>query len=120
MPYRFLATLTFFLLIPVAHAEDWPGWRGPRGDGSSLETDLPVTWGKTDNIAWKTGLPGIGHSSPVVHGDRVFVTSCLFSNKRREPAKDRVLLCLDRKDGTVLWQRVVVSAPPERKHKLNS
>jgi outer membrane protein assembly factor BamB len=109
------------LILPnVAHAEDWPGWRGPRGDGSSLEINIPIHWSTTDTIAWKAFLPGIGHSSPIVHGDRVFVTSCLFSNKRRELAKDRVLFCLDRKDGSLLWQRVVVSSPLERKHRLNS
>jgi outer membrane protein assembly factor BamB len=98
---------------PVA-AEDWPGWRGPRGDGTSLETAAPVKWSSIDNVAWKTAIPGIGHSSPVVHGDRVFVTCCI------EKEQQRVLFCLDRKSGDILWHRVVVTAPLEPKHKLNS
>ena len=72
-----------FLFTTAAAAEDWPGWRGPRGDGTSRETNVPVKWSQTDNIAWKTPIPGIGHSSPIVHGDRVFVTSCLVQDRQR-------------------------------------
>jgi outer membrane protein assembly factor BamB len=101
-------------LTAAAPAEEWPGWRGPRGDGTSEERDVPVHWGRTDNVAWKTAIPGKGHSSPVVWGDRIFLTTCL------EAEKQRVLLCLDRRDGKVLWQRVVLTAPLEKKHALNS
>jgi outer membrane protein assembly factor BamB len=119
MNHACLGALAGLLFISTAHAEDWPGWRGPRGDGSSLETNVPLTWSKTSNIAWKSAIPGIGHSSPIVHGDRVFVTSCTF-DKRRETKRDRVLFCLDRKAGNILWRQVVVASPLERKHKLNS
>jgi outer membrane protein assembly factor BamB len=95
-------------------AEEWPGWRGPRGDGTSTETNVPLKWSKTENILWKTQLPGIGHSSPIVWGDRVFVTSCI------EKEQKRLLLCLDRRDGKVLWERVVLTAKLEQKHVLNS
>jgi outer membrane protein assembly factor BamB len=108
------AFLALCLVTAPAAAEDWSGWRGPRGDGSSTERGLPTRWSDTDNVAWKTPIPGIGHSSPIVHGDWVFVTTCLLKEKQR------VLLCLDRKGGKVLWQRVVVTAPLEKKHKLNS
>ena len=57
-------------------AENWPGWR-PRGDGTSLETNVPVNWSETENIAWKVEVPGVGHASPIVWNDRVFVVSCL-------------------------------------------
>ena len=62
-----------------AAAENWPMWRGPRGDGTSLEAKIPTKWdGKTgDNIAWKVEIPGRGHSSPIVWQDRVFVVTCL-------------------------------------------
>src|SRR5256885_3083526 len=99
----FLCVLCVLCGANRAAAEDWPGWRGPRGDGSSTETGVPVTWSRTDNIAWKTPIPGGGHSSPVVHSGRVFLTTCLEQNQKR------VLLCLDRKDGNILWQRVVVT-----------
>jgi outer membrane protein assembly factor BamB len=109
-----LAPFALLMLTPVAPAEEWPGWRGPRGDGTSDETGLPLHWSNTDNIAWKTAIPGVGHSSPVVWGDRVFVTSCL------ENEQQRVLFCLNRRDGKILWQKVVVTAKLEHKHKLNS
>lgn len=94
--------------------EDWPQWRGPRGDGSSLETHLPMRWSATDNIAWKTHVPGIGHSSPIVVGDRIFLTTCL------EAANERVLLCYSRSTGKLLWQRDVFTSPLEQKNQLNS
>ncbi len=104
-----------WLVVP-APAKDWPGWRGPRGDGSSLENGVPLHWNGPagQNIAWKTEIPGKGHSSPIVCGDRVFVTSC------REDRRDRVLLCLDRASGRILWEKVVLHSPLERRHSLNS
>ncbi len=56
-------------------AEDWPQWRGPRGNGISAETGLPHQWSSSQNIAWKVPLEGLGASSPIVLGDRIFVTS---------------------------------------------
>lgn len=104
----------FALLAMPALAADWPGWRGPRGDGTSDETGIPVRWSKTENVAWKTPIPGRGYSSPIISGDRVFLTTC------REKELQRVLLCLDRRDGRILWERVVLTAPLEKKHRLNS
>jgi hypothetical protein len=103
-----------FLLASAALAGDWPSWRGPRGDGTSDESNLPLHWSATENVHWKTPLPGKGHSSPIVSGDRVFVTTCLENQQKR------LLLCLDRRDGRVLWERVVLTAPLERLHALNS
>jgi outer membrane protein assembly factor BamB len=100
----------------TAHGENWPGWRGPRGDGTSLETNLPVEWdGSTGkNIAWKTEIPGEGHGSPIVWNNSIFLLTCLTDTK------ERVLLHLDRKTGEIQWQRTVVTAPLETKHALNS
>jgi outer membrane protein assembly factor BamB len=108
------ALLGVCLLALPAAAEEWPGWRGPRGDGTSEEKGVPVHWGKSENVAWKTPIPGRGHSSPVVWGDRVFVTTCV------EEEQKRLLLCLGRRDGKVLWQRAVLTAPLEGLHPLNS
>src|SRR2546423_13550867 len=111
---RLLPALFVTLSITVvASAENWPAWRGPRLDGSSLEKGLPLKWSETDNIAWKTPIPGVGHSSPIVVGDRVFVTTCLVKEEAR------VLLCLDRRDGRVLWQREVLRSPLEPVHPRN-
>ncbi len=104
------------LFTSEVFAENWPCWRGPRGDGSSDETNVPTTWnGVTgDNIAWKAAIPGVGHASPVVWGDRIFLVSCLEEEKRR------LLICLDRSTGKELWQKDVVQSVLETKHQLNS
>jgi outer membrane protein assembly factor BamB len=119
-PLRFVSLA--LLISCVAHlpvpadAENWPSWRGPRGDGSSLERGIPVRWnGATgENIAWKVAIPGVGHASPIVWEDRIFQVTC------DEQSNDRLLLCLDRKNGKTLWQRTVVNSPLESKHQLNS
>jgi outer membrane protein assembly factor BamB len=113
-----VATLALVLFVTAAvWAEEWPGWRGPRGDGTSTEKGVPLKFSGTDNgenLRWKTEIPGKGHSSPVVWGDRVFVTSCI------EPDQKRMLYCLDRTDGKIRWERVALTAKLEGKHPLNS
>ena len=112
--------LCLSLLASSAPAENWPAWRGPRGDGSSHESTLPTTWNAAtgENIAWKTPIPGVGHSSPIIWEDRIFVVTCL-GTAVGEP-QERALLCLDRKSGEILWRQTVLSAPLEKKHSLNS
>src|SRR5678815_850659 len=109
-------TILALLLLPCAFARgaEWPGWRGPKGDGHSEEKNVPTKWSDTENIAWKTAVPGKGHSSPVIWGDRIFLTTAIEQEQRR------VLLCLDRRTGKTLWERVVVTSPLEKKHDLNS
>ena len=99
---------------PGVLGEEWPGWRGPRGDGTSTEKGIPLRWSATENVRWKAPIPGKGHSSPIVWGDRVFVTTC------DERTRERLLLCLDGSGGKLLWQRRVLRAPLERKNRLNS
>lgn len=120
-PYRLMASgwLSVALIFSLASgggAEDWPGWRGPRGDGTSSAIAPPVHWDATSgkNIAWKAAIPGVGHSSPVIWGESVFLTTCLLESQ------ERVLLCLDRRDGQPRWQRTVITAPLESKHARNS
>jgi outer membrane protein assembly factor BamB len=102
------------LLTTLAWAEDWPCWRGPRGDGSSLEKSAPTRWSATDNIAWKTAVPGEGHSSPILCGDRIFLTTAI------KESEERVLLCLDRKTGKLNWRQTVLRSPLEAKNNENS
>jgi outer membrane protein assembly factor BamB len=120
---RYLTMHTIWALVllstvlgPLAIAEDWPCWRGPRGDGTSTEKNVPTAWDGAggSNVAWKTEIVGTGHASPIVWQDRVFVASCL------EEENDRLLICLDRRSGKVLWQRSVMKSPLEKKHHLNS
>ena len=96
-------------------AENWPSWRGPRGDGSAADA-APLRWNGASgqNVRWKTALPGEGHSSPIVWNDRIFVTACL------PDSLERVLICIDRATGNLLWQRTVIEARLESKHALNS
>ena len=101
-------------LAAVAAAENWPGFRGPRGDGTSSEKGLPIRWDAAQNVAWKVPVPGKGHASPVVWGDRLFLVSAL------EPTQERLLICLDRRTGKTLWQKVVLKSPFEGIHPLNS
>ncbi len=105
----FLATLA-----AVVHAEDWPQWRGPRGDGRSSEASFPVNWSKLDNVIWRTPLPGGGHASPIVFGGRVFTVAA------NPETQERLLLCVDRGTGKLLWQQTVLTAPMERLHTENS
>ncbi|HET6880184.1 MAG TPA: PQQ-binding-like beta-propeller repeat protein [Pirellulales bacterium] len=115
---RRCATMVVFsaLVARAALAEEWPCWRGPRGDGSSTEKSVPTHWDGPEgyNVAWKTEIAGTGHSSPIVWQDRIFVASCL------EAENDRLLVCLDRRNGKVLWQKSVMKSPLEKKHHLNS
>lgn len=106
--------IVLFLFTAGAAAEPWPGWRGPRGDGTSAEVDVPIHWSATSNIGWKVPIPGVGHSSPIVWDERIFMTTCLDKEEKR------LLLCLNRSDGKLLWQREVLKAKLERKHNLNS
>jgi len=64
-------------------AADWPQWRGPRGTGITDDKNLPERWSATENVAWKAALAGIGVSSPIVSGTRVFVTSQIGAGVRR-------------------------------------
>jgi outer membrane protein assembly factor BamB len=84
----------------AARAEDWPQWRGPHFNGSSAEAGLPTTWSPTQNVLWSTPLPGPSGATPVIWGDYVFVSS-------PDPQKNLNLICLDRRDGHVRWQKTV-------------
>jgi outer membrane protein assembly factor BamB len=113
--HLFTATLAVLALFAASsRAENWPQFRGPRGDGVSSEQGVPVRWSATENVVWKTPLPGEGHSSPIVWGGSVFLTSA------EKDSGKRLLLRLDAKSGEVLWQRTVVTAPGEHMHRENS
>lgn len=120
MSVRSIACLTLLLLGTSAPAEDWPGWRGPRRDGTADAARYPVRWSGSENVKWKTPIPGTGHSSPVVSRGKVFVTACRDKQPTADGKKLRQLLCLDRATGAVDWTADVVSAPLEEKHALNS
>ncbi len=105
---------TLLILSSTVHAENWPGWRGPRGDGTSAETNLPTEWSTSKNVRWKLKLPSPGNSSPVVWGDRIFLSQSIDKD-----GKERALLCIDRKNGNILWQKAVPFTEKEPTHATN-
>jgi outer membrane protein assembly factor BamB len=113
--FRSLAVLSLLPLLPVgvSTAGDWPGWRGPTGIGLSDEQDLPLSWdAKTgENVLWKNNLTGItGHSSPIVWGDRLFLTTAAKQSRQQEEGKeipDHHVACYRAADGEPLWQTLI-------------
>ena len=101
-------------LAVVSDAADWPAFRGPRGDGTSPAKEVPQTWSDNDNIRWKTPLPRPGNGSPIVVGERVFVTSA-----EDAAGKERSLICCRLDDGTVEWKRTVHVDREMPTHKTN-
>lgn len=112
---RFSALLSFCLAFSgfaLAGDANWPRWRGPQQNGHSDDSKLPVRF-TPEEIAWKTALPGSGQSSPVVWGDRIFLTAAL------EEGKERVVFCVDRKTGEIVWQKSAWKGEPEKVHIMN-
>ncbi len=85
----------------------WPRWRGPSGQGLVEGSGYPDTWSDTQNVLWKVEVPGNGNSSPIVWGDRIFLTTAYENGQRRS------ILCLRRADGKLLWETFAPAATPE-------
>ena len=102
---------------------NWPQWRGPSATGVAPQANPPLHWSETNHVRWKIPLPGKGHSSPIVFGDAVFVTAAVPIGEAQKPVHDSapgvhdsvpvthrhqfVVLALSRRDGKVLWQKVL-------------
>jgi hypothetical protein len=108
-----LVSLLLICFTGLVQAENWPGFRGPTGQGISSETGLPLT-GVRPPTLWRTEIPGSGWSSPIVWGDRVLVTTATNGG-----GSCRVM-CLDRVSGKVSWDTEVVQQTPRRKEDRNS
>ena len=116
----------------LAEAEqDWPQFRGPRGDGSSMAKDVPLTWSETNNVAWKVAVPGRGRSSPIVLKDRVWLTTALEQGVKRETIEsddmqtaEHVTLeavCVEAARGRILWRTALFEVEkPAPVHWYNS
>ena len=90
-------------------SENWPDFRGPAGDGVSRATGLPQTWSERQNIRWKTEVPEVGWSSPVVWGDQVWLTTAT------DDGREQFILCYDRETGKLLLnRRLFVNEKPQR------
>lgn len=135
MNARLLSTLIMLMVVcccETSNAEDgrheWWQWRGPLATGIAPDADPPVVWSENKNIRWKSALPGKGHSTPIVCGNRVFLTTAIPYGDALPPRKSTapgthdgeavtqrhefVVLAVDRRDGRLLWQKTVYKALP--------
>jgi outer membrane protein assembly factor BamB len=118
--FNYLLTLGLVAIgASLALAADWPQFRGPGGQGVSAEKGLPTTWSGSDNIVWKTDLPGAGTSSPIFVGNKIFLTCYSGYNEPGQRGGDqenlkREFVCLDRQSGKLLWAKEVPSKLPEQ------
>src|SRR5204862_6692221 len=99
----------------VDPSRDWPEWRGPTRDGiAAPEQNPPVEWNETNNVLWKAQIPGTGHGSPTVVGDRIYLPTA-------EPAKpSQSVLCFERTTGKLIWQSKVHGGQPDAGKQSNS
>lgn len=116
-----LLTASCFLSLSVI-AADWPEFRGAAAQGHSEATNLPQAWSPTSHVVWKSAVAGVGWSSPVVIGDRIFLTSALPIGGVEDPKADRSLhaLALDATTGKPVWDVEIFTATAPRMHRKNS
>ncbi len=112
-------SILFFLAISVVacvpvSAENWTRFRGSNGQGVSSETNLPVEWSATENVVWKTSIPGNGWSSPIVYDDHVFLTTAT------DEGKSCRVICVNREDGDIAWEKEVHRQETGTKRAQNS
>ncbi|HMO65146.1 MAG TPA: PQQ-binding-like beta-propeller repeat protein, partial [Verrucomicrobiota bacterium] len=110
-----LALVTALVLPAAAEDAHWPEFRGPRGDGTSTSTGLPLTWSETDGVAWKTPVHGRAWSSPVVWGDQVWVTTAT------EDGTALFAVAVDRDTGAVRHDlKLFTVEKPQFAHRFNT
>lgn len=133
-----LQAALFVTLIPLLAAENWPSFRGPGARGVAESADLPVTWNVSTgtHIAWKTAIPGLGLSSPIIWGDQIFLTTAISSNPvmvfeaklkgERDDRQDSSIqefrvLAINKATGAILWNHLAVQTKPRvLRHPHNS
>ncbi len=127
-----------FLMPQACTGQNWPSFRGPMASGVAEGHPVPVKWDTelSENIRWKTYIPGLGHSSPIVWGNRIFVTTAVKDKGQSslkvgmygdvESAKEENvfswhILCIDREDGKILWdRRSYMGKPKIKRHPKSS
>src|SRR5690606_40591912 len=95
----------------ISDAANWPAWRGAEGSGVTSEKNLPTKWSDTENVRWKVKLPERGNSTPIVWGNKVFITQSV--------GERRTVTCFDRGDGKQLWQSGPAYKENEESHRTN-
>lgn len=140
---RMIRTIQFLFFVSTlacageapAETENWPQYRGAKSDGLGAGATLPETWSETENVVWKTRVPGWGWSSPIVWGNRVFVTSAVGEKElptphvggypgghlRQDDVHRWMLYCLDFASGKIVWEfQAHQGIPPMERHPRNS
>jgi outer membrane protein assembly factor BamB len=131
--------LSLLLLTSMTQAADWSEWRGPSAQGHATASNLPETWSETSHLTWKTPLPGRGHSTPVIQGDQIWLTTATEVTAKPEDAAKRLqsntgdqplvvlasvtlhAVCVDRLSGQILHQIELLHVKePQWAHQLNS
>ncbi|HET8676209.1 MAG TPA: PQQ-binding-like beta-propeller repeat protein [Blastocatellia bacterium] len=128
--------LTLIALNTCFASDNWPQFRGPKSMGVADDPKLPDTWSATENVSWKTEIPGVGWSSPVVWNNKIFVTSVISKGEIEAPKKGLyfggerkastdehrwMVYCVDWKTGKILWEREAFKGvPPSSRHLKNS
>ena len=131
-----LILLAFFLSSITVNAQNWPSFRGPNASGVAEGTNPPVTWDleKSQNVLWKTDIPGLSHSSPIVWGNNIFVITAVSSEaKPTFKAKDRgiglandevshtwMIFALDKRNGRVIWTEKAYEGVPRAKRHVKA
>jgi len=127
------------LYVFAAHANNFPQWRGPDGQGHAVASGLPQSWSETENVAWKTSIPGRGFSSPVIEGKQIWITTAFETPAKPEAAQQRLkantgnqpvtvleevrfhAICLDRDSGRIVHDLpVLTEREPQWVHEQNS
>ncbi len=118
-----LVVLVFLCVSSLASAENWGHWRGPTGNGAATHGNPPTEWSSTKNVKWKVEIPGLGSSSPVIWENQVFVTTAVPADgktSRDQPILEFTLLCYDRSNGGLLWQKTATRTKPHQgTHETN-
>jgi outer membrane protein assembly factor BamB len=134
---RIISICLCLISVSIAHAQNWPSFRGPNASGVAEGKPTPVSWDATKgtNILWKVPIPGLAHSSPVVWGDKVFATTAISSKGNEyfrhglygdvDSDKDTSkhtwkVYCLDKSTGKVVWERVAYDGVPKIKRHIKS
>lgn len=113
MPARFNIRAVMFAFfaanfVTFAHADNWERFRGPNGSGIANDKNVPVEFGESKNLRWKSPVPGTGNSSPIVWGDRVFLQSASTDGA------SRTLYCYDARSGKQIWNRSIKAVKPDK------
>lgn len=112
--FAFFVFFVFICSIGTVQADHWTRFRGANGQGVSEETNLPVQWSASENIAWKTAIPGTAWSSPIVYENQVFLTTTT------EQGESCRVICVDRRNGKILWNNEVHRQELRAKRAQNS